>query len=330
MTRKNRRGLVLAPLILAGLFAACVDTGPERPVAPPMKFERTPQRLERGRYLVENVADCFGCHSQVDWEKTRMPRAGTEGGGGVVPDDTLPFKVYAPNISPDPETGAGLWRDEDFERALRQGIGHDGRTLLPFMPYDFFRNLSDEDLVSIIAYVRSVPAVHHAVPRNEWPEELKKLVKPYPPLTGSVPPPNPADPVKRGAYLVSVAYCAGCHTPIDENFQPLPGLDLAGGQPLYGPWGKVASANLTPDPSGIGHYDEAMFLKTIRTGRANGVRPLNHIMPWEHLRHMTDDDLKAIFAYLRTLKPVKHRVDNTEPPTYCRLCRGTHGLGDNN
>jgi hypothetical protein len=107
-------------------------------------------------------------------------------------------------------------------------------------------------------------------------------------------------------------------------------MDFAGGAPLHGPWGRVASANITLDPSGISNYDEAFFLETLRTGKVGGVRELNHIMPWKHFRHMTDDDLKAIFAYLRTLKPVKHRVDNTEPSAYCKVCGGTHGYGDRN
>ena len=207
-----------------------------------IKFERTKARLERGRYLVENAADCFGCHSQIDW-KTGLPRPGTEGGGGQVDDDTLPFKVWAPNISPDPKTGASTWRDEDFERALRQGIGHDGRTLFPFMPYNTFRNMSDEDLASVIVYVRSIPPVRHTVPRILWPEDLKKATKPLPPLTAPVTSPDPRNPVERGKYLVnSVAGCPGCHTPGDDKLMPLPGMDFAGGSPLWGPWGRVASA----------------------------------------------------------------------------------------
>jgi mono/diheme cytochrome c family protein len=246
-----------------------------------------------------------------------------------VPDDLLPFKVFAPNISPDPETGAGTWRDEDFVRALRQGIGHDGRTLFPFMPYFFFRNMSDEDLASVITYVRSIPPVRHKVPKIMLPEEIKQSLKPLPP-PGPVPPPEMSDPVKRGAYLVTLGNCAGCHTPSDENFQPLPGLDFAGGVLLKGPWGSVSSQNLTPHPSGISIYDEAMFIKTIRTGKVGGVRQLNHIMLWKYFRNMTDEDLKSIFVYLRTLKPVQHRVDNTETSKPCKLCRGVHGFGERN
>ena len=149
------------------------------------------------------------------------------------------------------------------------------------------------------------------------------------PVTGKVPAPDFSDPVKRGAYMTSLALCADCHTPIDESGQPIQPLAFAGGRVLVGPWGTVASANITPDPSGIAHYDETLFLKTMHTGNPGG-RQLNPLMLTSYFRHMTDDDLKAIFAYLKTLKPVSHRVDNTEPPTYCRLCRQKHGYGNRN
>jgi hypothetical protein len=91
----------------------------------------------------------------------------------------------------------------------------------------------------------------------------------------------------------------------------------------------VASANITPDPSGISYYDEALFLEMIRTGYVKA-REINQIMSWSDYRNLTDEDLKAIFAYIRTLKPVKHRVDNTEPPTFCKLCGSIHGAGSQN
>jgi predicted HAD superfamily phosphohydrolase len=98
---------------------------------------------------------------------------------------------------------------------------------------------------------------------------------------------------------------------------------------MNGPWGDVATANITPDASGIGYYDEALFLQAMRTGYVKA-RELKSIMPYEGYKNMTDDDLKAIYAYMRTLKPVKHRVDNSLPPTDCKLCRQKHGAGDQN
>jgi hypothetical protein len=144
-----------------------------------------------------------------------------------------------------------------------------------------------------------------------------------------VPEPDLSTPEKRGKYLVTIAGCADCHTPQDAHGQPLPGMDFGGGFILQGPWGRVASANITSDPSGIPYYDQAMFMQAIRTGYV-GARKLNQIMPWHTYRGMTDEDLAGMFAYIKTFKPVRHRVDNTEPATYCKLCRQTHGYGNQN
>lgn len=289
---------------------------------------RTSARVERGRYLVEGPMHCFACHSEANWEKDGFPLPGKKGAGqSVFPDYTLPFKLVVPNITPEEETGAGKWTDAQIARALRQGIGHDGRTLVPVMPYVFFRNLSDEDLAAVIAYLRSVRPVHNPLPKRQLPPPVEQVLQPLAAMAEPVPGPDPRDPVKRGDYLVKLANCRGCHSPINpQTLEFLPGLELAGGQLLKGPWGEVSSANITPDASGISYYDEAMFLKVIRTGHV-GARKLNQIMLWRYFRRMTDDDLKAIFAYLRTVKPIAHRVDNTEPPTPCKICGGVHGAG---
>ena len=106
-------------------------------------------------------------------------------------------------------------------------------------------------------------------------------------------------------------------------------MDFAGGLIFDGPWGRVASANITPDPSGISYYDAELFKLAFQTGNVKA-RPLNQIMPWHDYAGMTDEDVTAIFDYLKTLKPVRHRVDNTEPPTHCKLCGQTHGGGQQN
>jgi len=305
-------------------------------------FKVTAQRLARGRYLVEGPAHCFACHSELN-PKTRLAVQGRKGSGRISKAGlNRPWDQVIPNISPDVETGAGSWKDEDFVRALRQGIGHDGRTLYTMMPYRFFRQISDEDVSSIIVYIRSIPAVKNALPKTVLPDEVKEKLKPFPD-PGRIPPPDLSTPAKRGQYLVTVAQCSSCHTPRRDG-QPIPGLEFAGGEifrALSGahvasanltPGGPnfVASANLTKHPSGIPYYNAAMFVKTIRAGAVNGVRQLDSVMPWASFKNMTDDDLKAIFAFLRTLKPVSHRVDNDEPPTYCKLCGQKHGAGEMN
>ena len=148
------------------------------------------------------------------------------------------------------------------------------------------------------------------------------------PVTAPVSGPDPANQLQRGAYLVKIGDCNDCHAAVERG-QPIAGLDFAGGQVFSGAWGKTVSANITPDASGIAYYDEALFIQVLRTGYVKA-RKLDALMPVEQYKNLTDDDLKAIFAYLRTVKPVKHRVDNTEPPTYCKLCRAQHGAGDRN
>lgn len=304
------------------------------------QIPRTPERLARGKYLVQGLLQCYGCHSEIDFSQRPMrPFPGKMGGGFEFPNVELglpePNRVVAPNISPDPDYGAGKWKDADFVRALRRGIGHDGRTLYPLMPYFYFRNLSDEDLASAIVYVRSVPPVHIERPKTSLTEDIKKNLQPLPPVE-LVAAPDKSNRIAYGKYLVTVGHCDGCHTPLDEHFQPIAGMEFAGGQPLTGHWGPdttklitVSSMNLTPDASGISYFDEKLFVETLRTGKVRA-RELSNIMPWAFFRNLSDDDLKAIFAYLRTLKPVQHKVDNTEPPRYCKLCRGKHGFGDRN
>ena len=295
---------------------------------PPLRFplERTQTRIERGKYLANAVAICFHCHSERDWKNSPggLPEYARLGGGRVLNPG---FRLTFPNITPDRETGAGTWSDEDFYRALTQGIGHDGRILYIEMPYLQFSKLSDEDLASIIVYVRSLPPLHHAWPKSEIPKGVMARMKALPPRRRDFAP-DLSTPQKRGAYLVAAAACTYCHTP-RQNEEDLPNMFFAGGMPFKGAWGDVASANLTPDPSGIPYYDERTFLQVMRTGR-NDARKINPVMPWPYFRDMTETDLRDIFAYLRTLVPVKHRVDNAEASSFCRKCGYVHGLGEMN
>lgn len=294
----------------------------------PLKFEPTAARLERGRYIVEGPAHCFQCHSEVNWEKPgAQPKPEKKGAGTIFIEDGMDWLV-APNITPDVETGAGSWTDEQFARAIREGIGHDGRRLFPMMPYMNFRNMADEDLASVVVYLRSINPVRNTLPKTTIPDPIKGSLPPHQPITASVAGPDMSNPVERGKYLVTLGNCMMCHTPMRKG-EPIKELAFAGGLTFTGPWGVVSGANITPDASGISYYDEALFVKTLRTGQV-GARKLNSIMPWGYFRNMTDDDLKAIFAYLRTLQPVQHRVDNTEEATSCTVCGGRHGFGDKN
>ena len=305
--------------------------GPKARPLTARRFEPTAQRLERGRYLVESVSACFACHTTYDpKDPAKSYAAANKGGGGSLAADGAPWLI-APNITPDEETGAGRWTDDMFARAIREGIGHDGRALFPAMPYQSYRNYSDEDLASIVVYLRSIPAVRNELPRSEIPFPLSRLINMVPaPLSESVPEPDTSTRAKKGAYLIKAADCAGCHTARGDKGAALAGMDYAGGNPFDdGKGGAVTPANLTPDPTGISYYDEELFVGAIRTGHVKA-RKLSPHMPWWVYRNMTDEDLKSIFAYLRGLEPVEHRVDNTERPTFCKICKQKHGLGERN
>src|SRR5439155_23526308 len=124
---------------------------------------------------------------------------GTGGAGFVMPLRGLPGRVVPPNITPDRETGAGSWTDAQLARAIREGIGYDGRALFPFMPYQSYRHLSDEDLASVVAYLRSLPPIRHAVPKTELVFPVNYLIRAAPePTTEPVPQPDKSTAAKRG------------------------------------------------------------------------------------------------------------------------------------
>lgn len=305
--------------------------GPKTRALTNRTFEATPARLERGRYMVNAVYGCLACHSERDPNAPGMPVLPEKLGAGTVfgEDAELPGRVVASNLTPDKETGAGNWTDDMLARGIREGIGHDGRTLFPLMPYMNYRDMPDEDLASVIAYLRTLAPIRNPLPQTEIIFPVKYLIRGAPqPVTAAVSQPDLSDPVKRGAFLVQMASCADCHTPQDKG-QVKAGYEFAGGLLFTTPESTVMAANITPDSSGISYYDEDQFIQAIRTGKVKA-RSLSPAMPWAFYRNMTDEDLKAMFGYLRTLKPVKHAVDNVESPTACRLCGKKHGGGDRN
>ena len=305
--------------------------GPRMRATTNRTFEATPERLARGKYLAEDVTGCVACHTPHDWSsRGKASERPNLGAGEIIPLKGLPGQIVAPNLTPDPETGAGTWTDDQLARAIREGIGHDGRALFPLMPYDHFRSMSDEDLASIIVYLRALPPVRNPLPKTEIIFPVKYLIRSAPqPLTAPVPDPDLSTPEKRGKYVVNMGGCSDCHTPVDSHQAPLPGMDFSGGFILEGAFGRVASSNITQDPSGIPYYDKQLFLDVMRTGKVHA-RVLNPVMPVDVYGGMTDDDLSAAFAFLKTLTPVRHHVDNTEPATYCKIDKTMHGGGSQN
>ena len=329
-------GLVLLVLLVVVAVAVPLTIGIRPIVGPKARqltdrhFDATPQRLERGQYLATAVNGCVACHAELDWQAAGFPvKPGTEGGGRSWADEGLPW-LTAPNITPNRETGAGAWTDDMLARAIREGISHDGRALFPVMPYAQYRFMSDEDLASVVVYIRSLAPLSRALSPTNVPFPVNRFINAVPePVTQPVPEPDRHDPVAYGDYLVRMGACRDCHTPANAQGAPIASMEFAGGFVLTGPYGQVASSNLTPDPSGIPYYDAGFFLEVMRTGQAKA-RKIHDAMPWNVYGKQTDGDLRAMFAYLQTVKPVRHRVDNSLPPTICPLCGGSHGAGDQN
>lgn len=326
------RGLLLIVVLALGALLTVgrpLLFGPKARAVTSRTFESTPARLARGEYLVEGVAHCFQCHSDHDVTKVDLPiKDGMKGAGWQMEQAPGLGTIVAPNITPDKATGIGDWTDDEIARAIREGVSRDGHALFPIMPYQKFRDMSDEDLASVIVYLRTIPAVSHNPGRTSLDFPLSRIVNTIPaPVEQSVP---EVGAEARGEYLVKISECETCHTPAVQG-APVPGMSFGGGFEfsIPGTTTVIASANITPDASGIAHYDEALFEQVLRTGKLPG-RQLSGIMPYAHLARLSADDMKAIFAFIKSRPPVQHRVSNTDPPTDCPVCGFKHGRGNLN
>lgn len=310
--KKMRRILKIAGLTLTVTVGSAVGylcvRRPAMAPPPDMHAPATPERLARGKYLF-NLADCDGCHSERDFSRFDGPVvAGRRGVGTVFPAAMgMPGLVAPPNITPDRETGIGTWTDGEKIRAIREGVDRDGRALFPMMPYEKFRHMSDDDVLSLVAYLDSLSPVKHAVPKTRVKFPVSVLIKGAPQPAGHVPPPDRRDRQKYGEYLVNVAGCMDCHTPSlsgGQRFQMAPGV-------------QVVSANISPDlKTGIGRWTEQDFLDRIYQYRdyaeqgSPKVGPESFtLMPWLNFSQLPPEDLKAIYAYLRSRPPVYKAVE---------------------
>lgn len=312
--RKPLVGLVSIAVAVAalGLVFLAAKLRPDQNPASLETVARTPARLVRGEYLVRHVLDCYGCHTARDWKRWGGPWVGPVGAGGDCfdQDDDFPGEICGSNITADRETGIGAWTDGELLRAVREGVDRHGRALFPLMPYTEYRALSEEDVRSVVVYLRGLPPVQNAVPETEIDFPVNLFVRLAPrPLDGPVLEPDPSRPRHYGEYLATVAGCRFCHTPVDARNQPLPGQAFAGGQEIRGPWGAAVSTNLTSHTDGLGGRSRESFIALFRSFRDVGKVALpttggNTVMPWFAYAGMTDADLGAIYDYLRVVPPV--------------------------
>jgi mono/diheme cytochrome c family protein len=259
---------------------------------------------ERGEYIVRSVAVCGSCH-------TPDHRADGPLIGGAEFRDWRLGRIRSSNLTGDSATGLGSWSEAEIVRAIRNGERRDGRLLAPVMPYEWFRAMSDRDAFAVARYLKTLTPVSNPV--RQRPNLLFKIARNVflgPKRGASASAPPRAASAAYGEYLSQrVALCADCHTPTSGLQSKPDRRRLFAGQ-SHPPKGFPAKpANLTPDSTtGIGTWSEEDFLRTLRTGVNPQGDSLHTFMPWRQVRRMSDDDLRAIYRYLRTLSPVRHQI----------------------
>jgi len=271
--------------------------------------------LARGRYLVTTVMACGNCHTPKDADGRAI--AGKELAGGGVGIDIPPFAAVAPNITPDRATGIGDWSDAEIARAITHGErparGPLAGKPLVVMASNFFKALLPRDVDAIVAYLRSLPAVKNAVAAPTY------RAPPAPPEAFALADQgfreaDLRDPVRRGAYLATIAHCLECHTPIDDKGTLQFATSLgAGGRPfmpsfisgLPTSWKGAVSRNITSHrEQGLGAWSDTEIRRAIAQGVGRDGRALEAPMPYAWYAGIRADDLDAIVAYLRTLPPL--------------------------
>ena len=278
---------------------------------PPVEASADSAVIARGHYVVRTIGVCTNCHGDTAQTAAIMTGADVPLCGGAL-FDIPPGKFYVRNITPDSATGLGTVPARAIARALRHGVGHDGRALLPFME---MQGLSDEDLVAVASYLKSEPPVHNVVPAHQY-NVLGKILKATmlaKPVGPKETPPK-ASPrgatVENGRYLVeSVALCGACHTQRDERTGAFIGPHLGGatgfadGADRAHTW---SPPNITSDPETgkLATLSEDEFVARFHSGRVIPGSP----MPWQGFMRMDEDDVRAIYRYLQTVPAVKHDV----------------------
>ena len=254
---------------------------------PPLSVPTDSASIASGQHFVQAIAKCASCH-------------GDNLAGKVVVDDAIMGHLYSANITRGKGGIGRSYTDADYVRAIRHGVGRSGRPLLT-MPTDALYYINDVDLVNSIAYLKTVPAVDAETPaKSVGPlARVLYLTTDFPlvqaekvPVTGPRPPIVPAGPSREhGDYLATTGSCKSCHL-----------QDLSGGVPIQK---DLLSANLTP--TGIGKWSEADFSKALRNGIRPDGRVLSAVMPWPYTRLMTDEEIHALWLYIKSVLPRKAR-----------------------
>jgi mono/diheme cytochrome c family protein len=305
--------LILAILTLFTLF-------PKVDAAPELKVEHTPERIERGSYIANAVAVCMDCHSQRDWSSYAGPMVpGTLGMGGerFSREMGFPGVFYSKNITPASLSG---WTDGEIYRTITSGVDREGNALFPVMPFHSYNQLHDEDIYSIISYLRSLDPIENEIPKRTVDFPVNLLIRTFPSKRNKVDQiPEKADKVAYGRYVTTMAGCIDCHTPVKKGNIILEEM-YSGGRAFEMPGGTLVSSNLTPHNTGIANWTEAQFISTFKQYQDSsyvspklGATDMNTLMPWMMYSTMKEEDLAAIFAYLKSLPPIERTVQKFIP-----------------
>ncbi|MCC7346047.1 MAG: c-type cytochrome [Variibacter sp.] len=256
--------------------------------------------VERGGYLVNGILTCGNCHTprlpdgRFDMERQLS--------GGPQTWDEPTFTVKGANITPDRETGIGAWSDADVKRALQHGLRPNGTPLAPLMPFNYYKVFLPADLDAVVAYVRSVKPVRHAVQPPVYKGSMSDA--PYPGGDRAMTEEEMRDPVRRGFYLATIGHCMECHTPTVGGRHDYRDSLGKGGQTFEGPFGKSVARNITSHrTAGIGAWSDAQIKRAITHGVSRDGARLKPPMGYSLYATMTDGDLDALVAWLRTVPP---------------------------
>lgn len=281
-----------------------------------INVELTPERIERGEYLANNVMVCMDCHSVRDWSLYSGPiMPGTLGAGGdeFTREMGFPGNFYAPNVTP---YHLADWTDGEIYRAITSGVDKNGVPLFPVMPYHAYGKADKTDIFAVIAYIRSLQPIEKDVPESNPDFPMSLIMHIIPQEAQHTERPPKSDKLAYGEYVTTVSACADCHTPL-EGGQPVNEMRFAGGREFEMPFGTLRAPNITPDmETGIGAWTEDVFVNQFRSydsihklDQVNWPREFNTLMPWNMYAGMKEEDLRAMYAYLRSLDPIRHKVD---------------------
>ncbi len=311
-------GIILLVIVvaIAGVLTYVKTALPNVGDAETIAIEYTPERIERGRYLANHVSVCMDCHSTRDFTRFSGPLVeGTLGKGGDRFDQSvgMPGVFYPKNITPE---GISRYTDGELFRVITSGVTKEGRPMFPLMPYTYYGRMDTEDIYSIIAYIRSIPAIKNDVPDSQADFPVNFILHTIPAKGTPQARPSKDNKIEYGKYMVNASGCRECHTK-DDKGQIIPELEYSGGRVFMFPDGSVCrSANITPDKeTGIGNWTPEIFVAKFKAYQdSTFVLPnpapgeFNTIMPWTMYAGMEKEDLEAIFAYLQTLTPMKNQV----------------------